>query len=80
MKITTLLVLKSSGDSTSTSGVREQQQQAVMLAKANASNVSHFGYFQRPAAREFILFAARDFILFAAHTVTLRRPPPVRPA
>jgi synaptobrevin family protein YKT6 len=78
MKITTLLVLKSPGDFASTSGVGEQQQQAVMLA--NASNVSHFGYFQRPAACEFILFVAREFILFAAHTVTLHRPPPVRPA
>ncbi|KAF0893607.1 hypothetical protein E2562_028021 [Oryza meyeriana var. granulata] len=37
---------------------------AVVLA--NATDVSHFGYFQRPAAREFILFVAR--------TVALRTP------
>ncbi|OEL20807.1 hypothetical protein BAE44_0018174, partial [Dichanthelium oligosanthes] len=33
---------------------------------ANASDVSHFGYFQRPAAREFIVFVDR--------TVALRTP------
>ena len=65
MKITALLVLKSPGDSSaSASGGGEQQQQAVVLA--NASDVSHFGYFQRAAAREFILFVAR--------TVALRTP------
>ncbi|XP_062182158.1 VAMP-like protein YKT61, partial [Phragmites australis] len=32
------------------------EQQPVVLA--NASDVSHLGYFQRPAAREFILFVA----------------------
>jgi hypothetical protein len=69
MKITTLLVLKSLGDSASTSGVGEQQQQAVMLA--NASNVSHFCYFQRPAALEFILFAALEFILCAPWLVSM---------
>ena len=62
MKITALLVLKSPGDSSSSSGGGEQQ--AVVLA--NASDVSHFGYFQRPAAREFIVFVAR--------TVALRTP------
>ncbi|CAD6234688.1 unnamed protein product [Miscanthus lutarioriparius] len=61
MKITTLLVLKSPGDSSASGG---EQQQAVVLA--NASDVSHFGYFQRAAAREFILFVAR--------TVALRTP------
>jgi len=61
MKITALLVLKSPGDSSSSGG---GEQQAVVLA--NASDVSHFGYFQRPAAREFIVFVAR--------TVALRTP------
>jgi synaptobrevin family protein YKT6 len=74
MKITALLVLKSPGGSSasasaSASGGREEQQQqqqpqAVVLA--NASDVSHLGYFQRPAAREFVLFVAR--------TVALRTP------
>ncbi|CAD6228026.1 unnamed protein product [Miscanthus lutarioriparius] len=66
MKITALLVLKSPGDSSasaSASGGGEQQQAVVL---ANASDVSHFGYFQRAAAREFILFVAR--------TVALRTP------
>jgi len=54
MKITALLVLKSPGDSSSSGG---GEQQAVVLA--NASDVSHFGYFQRSAAREFIVFVAR---------------------
>ncbi|CAL4967443.1 unnamed protein product [Urochloa decumbens] len=59
MKITALLVLKSSGDSSSSSSSASGggEQQAVVLA--NASDVSHFGYFQRPAAREFIVFVAR---------------------
>jgi synaptobrevin homolog YKT6 len=62
MKITALLVLKSPGDSsTSASGVGEQQEEAVVLA--NSSDVSHFGYFQRAAAREFILFVARTAAL-----------------
>jgi len=61
MKITALLVLKSPGDSSSSGG---GEQQAVVLA--NAADVSHFGYFQRPAAREFIVFVAR--------TVALRTP------
>ncbi|EES04276.1 hypothetical protein BDA96_03G470800 [Sorghum bicolor] len=61
MKITALLVLKSPGDSSASGG---GEQQAVVLA--NASDVSHFGYFQRAAAREFILFVAR--------TVALRTP------
>lgn len=62
MKITALLVLKSPGDSsTSASGVGEQQEEAVVLA--NSTDVSHFGYFQRAAAREFILFVARTAAL-----------------
>jgi synaptobrevin family protein YKT6 len=70
MKITALLVLKSPGGSASASasGGREEEQQrppqAVVLA--NASDVSHLGYFQRPAAREFVVFVAR--------TVALRTP------
>ncbi|KAL6613758.1 hypothetical protein ACP70R_036028 [Stipagrostis hirtigluma subsp. patula] len=69
MKITALLVLKSPGDSSSSSSAPSSsggaEQQAVVLA--NATDVSHFGYFQRPAAREFILFVAR--------TVAVRTPP-----
>ncbi|KAG1327954.1 VAMP-like protein YKT61 [Cocos nucifera] len=62
MKITALLVLKCSGaGDSSSSGPAE----AVVLA--NASDVSHFGYFQRNAAKEFILFVAR--------TVAKRTPP-----
>ncbi|OEL24464.1 VAMP-like protein YKT61 [Dichanthelium oligosanthes] len=67
MKITALLVLKSPGDSSSSSSsgaASAGEQQAVVLA--NASDVSPFGYFQRPAAREFIVFVAR--------TVALRTP------
>ncbi|WVZ67286.1 hypothetical protein U9M48_016387 [Paspalum notatum var. saurae] len=67
MKITALLVLKSPGDSSSSSsstGAAGGEQQAVVLA--NASDVSHFGFFQRTAAREFITFVAR--------TVALRTP------
>ena len=64
MKITALLVLKSPGDSSSSSSSGGGEQQAVVLA--NAADVSHFGYFQRPAAREFIVFVAR--------TVALRTP------
>ncbi|TVU36983.1 hypothetical protein EJB05_18945, partial [Eragrostis curvula] len=66
MKITSLLVIKSPWDSSSSSSsAGGEQQQAVVLA--NATDVSHFGYFQRPSAREFILFVAR--------TVALRTPP-----
>uniref|UniRef100_A0A0E0JU06 Uncharacterized protein n=1 Tax=Oryza punctata TaxID=4537 RepID=A0A0E0JU06_ORYPU len=71
MKITALLVLKSPGDgdsSSSSSGGGEQEQQAVVVA--NATDVSHFGYFQRNPAREFILFVARTV---AARTPAGRR-------
>ncbi|XP_072965967.1 VAMP-like protein YKT61 [Typha angustifolia] len=63
MKITSLLVLKcaAAGESSSSGGSLEP----VVLA--NASDVSHFGYFQRGAAKEFILFVAR--------TVANRTPP-----
>jgi hypothetical protein len=58
MKITALLVLKpsTSGAGSSSSG-GESGPEAVVLA--NAIDVSHFGYFQRSAAREFIVFVAR---------------------
>lgn len=46
MKITALLVLKCGG-----------VEEAKLLA--NASDVSHFGYFQRTSAKEFIIFVAR---------------------
>ncbi|XP_024367646.1 VAMP-like protein YKT61 [Physcomitrium patens] len=48
MKITALLVLKAPA---------VQGGESLMLA--NASDVSHFGFFQRQAAKEFILFASR---------------------
>ncbi|XP_062207565.1 VAMP-like protein YKT61 isoform X2 [Phragmites australis] len=61
MKITALLVLKPSssgaGGSSSTSSGGGSGSEAVVLA--NATDVSHFGYFQRSAAREFIVFVAR---------------------
>ncbi|CAL5198242.1 unnamed protein product [Lathyrus oleraceus] len=47
MKITALLVLKSTGDGS----------ESVFLA--NASDVSHFGYFQRSSVKEFIVFVGR---------------------
>ena len=67
MKITAILVLKSPGDasaSASSTGGEQQQQQPVVLA--NASDVSRFGFFQRPAAREFIVFVARTVALRTA--------------
>uniref|UniRef100_A0A0D9VAN6 Uncharacterized protein n=1 Tax=Leersia perrieri TaxID=77586 RepID=A0A0D9VAN6_9ORYZ len=56
MKITALLVLKSS----STAG---GEQQAVMLA--SACDLSQFGFFQRHYAGEFIFFVARTVALRA---------------
>lgn len=55
MKITSLLVLK----------CNPEGSDPVILA--NATDVSHFGYFQRPSVREFIVFVAR--------TVAKRTPP-----
>lgn len=55
MKITALLVLKSTGDSS----------ESVFLA--NASDVSHFGCFQRSSVKEFIVFVGL--------TVANRTPP-----
>nr|CAB3478942.1 unnamed protein product [Digitaria exilis] len=58
MKITALLVLKpsTSGAGSSSSGCGSGPEAVVL---ANATDVSHFGYFQRSAAREFIVFVAR---------------------
>ncbi|CAL9206288.1 unnamed protein product [Musa hybrid cultivar] len=61
MKITALLLLRTAGDYSSSSGPSDP----VVLA--NAYDVSRFGYFQRTAAKEFILFVAR--------TVAKRTPP-----
>ncbi|CAI0427417.1 unnamed protein product [Linum tenue] len=47
MKITALLVLKCDSDSSD----------PIILA--NASDVTHFGYFQRPSIRQFIVFVGR---------------------
>ncbi|KAE8718887.1 VAMP-like protein YKT62 [Hibiscus syriacus] len=55
MKITSLLVLK----------CHPEGSDPIILA--NASDVSHFGYFQRPSIREFIVFVSR--------TVSKRTPP-----
>ncbi|KAJ6819546.1 VAMP-like protein YKT61 [Iris pallida] len=60
MKITAILVIKTSGTaggSSSSSG--SASASGVPVVVANATGVSHFGFFQRGAAREFILFAAR---------------------
>lgn len=55
MKITALLVLKCTPEGSD----------PVILA--NATDVTHFGYFQRPSVREFIVFVGR--------TVARRTPP-----
>jgi hypothetical protein len=69
MKITALLVLKpsSSGAGASSSASSGSGSGTEALVLANATDVSHFGYFQRNAAREFIAFVAR--------TVAQRTPP-----
>lgn len=54
MKVTALLVLKTSGAGDSSSS---GSSDPVVLA--NASDVSHFGFFQRAAAKEFIVFVGR---------------------
>lgn len=59
MKITALLVLKCNPDGSS---------DPVILA--NATDVSHFGYFQRSSVKEFIVFVGR--------TVAKRTPPSQR--
>ena len=58
MKITALLVLKCNPDGSD----------AIILA--NASDVGHFGYFQRSSVKEFIVFVGR--------TVAKRTPPSQR--
>ncbi|PKA61528.1 VAMP-like protein YKT61 [Apostasia shenzhenica] len=65
MKITAILVLKCSG-----AGDSSSSGSAEPVVLANASDVSHFGYFQRSAAKEFILFVGR--------TVAKRTPPAQR--
>ncbi|KAI0507753.1 hypothetical protein KFK09_013881 [Dendrobium nobile] len=65
MKITAILVIKCSG-----AGDSSSSGSAEPVVLANASDVSHFGYFQRSAAKEFILFVAR--------TVAKRTPPSQR--
>ena len=58
MKITALLVLKAAPETSD----------PVILA--NASDVSHFGYFQRSSVKEFVVFVGR--------TVASRTPPSQR--
>ncbi|MQL94766.1 hypothetical protein Taro_027414 [Colocasia esculenta] len=65
MKITALLVMKSTA-----AGEASSSGQGDPIVLANATDVSHFGYFQRAAAREFILFVGR--------TVAKRTPPSQR--
>ncbi|XP_071687103.1 VAMP-like protein YKT61 [Rutidosis leptorrhynchoides] len=59
MKITALLVLKCNPDGSSNPTIL-----------ANATDVSHFGYFQRSSVKEFIIFVGR--------TVAKRTPPSQR--
>nr|CDM86925.1 unnamed protein product [Triticum aestivum] len=61
MKITALLVLRSPGDASSSSSSTAGGGGGAVLA--NASDVTRFGFFQRPAAREFIVFVARTVAL-----------------
>jgi len=58
MKITALVVLK----------INQNDENPTILA--NASDLSHFGYFQRSSVREFIIFVSR--------TVAKRTPPDQR--
>lgn len=58
MKITALLILKAAPETSD----------PVILA--NASDVSHFGYFQRSSVKEFVVFVGR--------TVASRTPPSQR--
>lgn len=60
MKITALLVLKCDA--------RSDGSEPVILA--NATDVSHFGYFQRVTVKQFIVFVGR--------TVAKRTPPDQR--
>uniref|UniRef100_A0ACD5WLK0 Uncharacterized protein n=1 Tax=Avena sativa TaxID=4498 RepID=A0ACD5WLK0_AVESA len=63
MKITAILVLRTPEAASSSAG-EEQQQQAVVLA--NASDMSRFRFFQRPAARDTIVLVARTIALRTA--------------
>ncbi|MQM22412.1 hypothetical protein Taro_055464 [Colocasia esculenta] len=62
MKITALLVMKSTA-----AGDASSSKQGDPIVLANATDVSHFGYFQRAVAKEFILFVSR--------TMAKRTPP-----
>ncbi|ONK71424.1 uncharacterized protein A4U43_C04F8430 [Asparagus officinalis] len=55
MKITAILVLKTTGGA----GVSSSSGSTDPVILANASDVSHFGFFQRNAAKEFIVFVGR---------------------
>ncbi|KAG6494535.1 VAMP-like protein YKT61 isoform X1 [Zingiber officinale] len=59
MKITALLVLKTSGAGAGDTSSSSSSGASDPVVLANASDVSHFGYFQRSAAKEFILFVSR---------------------
>ncbi|KAG6515230.1 hypothetical protein ZIOFF_025615 [Zingiber officinale] len=60
MRVTALVILNSAASSSSS------PEAADPVVLANATDVSRFGYFQR--------FAAREFILFVARTVANRTP------
>ncbi|CAM0883734.1 unnamed protein product [Alopecurus aequalis] len=57
MKITAIVVLHPSPGAGASSSSGGPGSEALVLA--NATDVSHFGFFQRGAAREFIVFVAR---------------------
>jgi hypothetical protein len=57
MKITAIVVLKPAAGAGASSSGGGPGSEAFVLA--NATDVSHFGFFQRGAAREFIVFVAR---------------------
>ena len=57
MKITAIVVLRPSAGAGASSSSGGPGSEALVLA--NATDVSHFGFFQRGAAREFIVFVAR---------------------
>lgn len=70
MKITALLVRRYAG-----SGGDSFLGSSDPVVLANASDVSHFGYFQRTAAKEFIIFRPPH-----RRREDASRPAPVRPA
>jgi hypothetical protein len=57
MKITAIVVLKPAAGAGASSSGGGPGSEAFVLA--NATDVSHFGFFQRGAAREFLVFVAR---------------------